>query len=352
MRLIVSLSHDELEKIESTPSSEGSDNQSNSDASDQPQGDGDQVHGANDAHDHSAHSDSATAHADHDYLDPHELFHHVQDDTSFHVPHFLGTRWEIPDILGTKGVPLISTASGKPVIEGRLTKFMVLELVGAVLVAVLFIALAKRIRNGEQPRGRFFNLLEVFVVFIRDQIARPGIGGKEADRYVPFLLTIFFFILSINLLGMVPWLGGATGALSVTAALALCVFVVVLGTGTKKMGVVGFLKAQVPHMELSKPMALIMIPGIWLLEMFGLLVKHFVLAVRLFANVFAGHLVLAVFLAFIGATSGTLLYYFVVPAVVVGSVLFSLLELFVAFLQAYIFTFLTSLFIGAAVHPH
>jgi F-type H+-transporting ATPase subunit a len=286
------------------------------------------------------------------YLDPGHLFKHVQDDTGFELPGFLGGRWEIPNLFGfTEQEPLVSIG-GKPLIVGRPTKFMVLELVGALVVAVLFIMLARRIGNGDRPRGRFFNLLETFVVFIRDQVARPAIGKHDADRFMPFLLTLFFFILSLNLLGMLPWLGGATGSLAVTAALAICVFVVVIGSGMKKMGVVGFLKAQAPHMDLPPAMALVLVPGIWAIEMFGLLVKHLVLAIRLFANIFAGHLVLSVFLAFIGATSATWLYYMVGPAVLFGSVAFSLLELFVAFLQAYIFTFLASLFIGFAVHPH
>lgn len=288
------------------------------------------------------------------YLDPGHLFEHVQDDTGFAVPGFLGGRWELPNPLGvSEQKPLVSIPfGGKPLFVGRPTKFMVLELVGALIVAVLFIMLARRIGNGDRPRGRFFNFLETLVVFIRDQVARPAIGKHDAARFLPFLLTLFFFILSLNLLGMLPWAGGATGSLAVTAALALCVFVVVIGSGMKKMGAVGFLKAQAPHMDLPPAMAMVLVPMIWALEVFGLLVKHLVLAIRLFANIFAGHLVLSVFLAFIGAVSATWLYYLVGPAVLAGSIAFSLLELFVAFLQAYIFTFLASLFIGFAIHPH
>ena len=169
---------------------------------------------------------------------------------------------------------------------------------------------------------------------------------------MPFLLTMFFFILALNLFGMLPWLGSATAALAVTVVLALITFAVVLGAGMKKMGVVGFAKAQVPHMDLPPMLAFVLIPAIWAIEIFGLFVKHFVLAIRLFANMFAGHLVLSVFLAFIGAASGAMAMYFVAPAVVLGSIAMSCLELFVAFLQAYVFTFLASLFIGSAIHPH
>ena len=317
---------------------------------------------AEDDHADADHADAGHAHdgevsaMDH-FMDPAHLFGHVQDSYEFHVPKFMGNdgHWGIPNVLGFAGVteetPLIGTAA-RPIIKGRLSKFMVLELVGAILIAVVFIWLAKKIKSGEKPTGKTWNLLETFIVFIRDDIARPTIGKSDADRFMPFLLTMFFFILVLNLFGMIPWLGSATAALAVTAVLALVTFVVVVGTGMKKMGVVGFAKAQVPHMELPKMLAVILIPAIWAIEILGLFVKHFVLAIRLFANMFAGHLVLSVFLAFVGATAGSVLYYFVGPTVVVGSIAMSLLELFVAFLQAYVFTFLASLFIGAAVHPH
>ena len=113
------------------------------------------------------------------------------------------------------------------------------------------------------------------------------------------------------------------------------------------MGLVGFWKAQVPHMELNPVLAIFLVPMIWAIEVFGLFVKHAVLAVRLFANMFAGHMVLAVFVAFIGVFG----YY---SSVLVGPAILgiSVLELMVAFIQAYVFTFLSALFIGAAVHPH
>ena len=144
----------------------------------------------------------------------------------------------------------------------------------------------------------------------------------------------------------------STVALAVTAVLAVVTFALVLYTGMKKMGIIGFIKAQVPHMDMKGPMGMALIVGIWAIDIFGLFVKHFVLAIRLFANMFAGHLVLAVFLGFIGVVWGTALAWGVAPAVVLASIALSLLELFVAFLQAYVFAFLAALFIGAAMHPH
>ncbi|HYW81289.1 MAG TPA: F0F1 ATP synthase subunit A, partial [Thermoguttaceae bacterium] len=163
----------------------------------------------------------------------------------------------------------------------------------------------------------------------------------------------FFFVLFCNLLGMVPWAGSPTGALGTTGVLAVMTFGVVIGTGMKKFGPIGFWTGQVPHMELPLAMAIFIKPMVFAIEVMGMGIKHFVLSVRLLANVFAGHLVLAVILGFIAQTAGAgLIWYGVMPAAVFGSVALSLLELFVAFLQAYIFAFLSALFIGMAVHQH
>ena len=229
---------------------------------------------------------------------------------------------------------------------------MVLELVAAVLMVAIFVPLARRIATGERSRGRFWNMFEVMVLFIRDQVARPAIGRHDADRFLPFLWTLFFFILMLNLIGLVPWGGSATGAIGVTGTLAIITFVTVVGTGIAKFGPVRFWLGQVPHMEVPFVMGLFLRPMIFVIEVFGILIKHSILAVRLFANMFAGHLVLAVIVGFIAATAQTLLWYGVMPASVLGAVALSLLELMVAFIQAYVFTFLAALFIGMAVHQH
>ena len=299
------------------------------------------------------------------YLDPGHLFEHVQDADYVETPRFLGmsftdshghekSGFKLPNPLGTsQEKPLISVGEKSMFnVIGKPTKFMALEFLGAIILVVLFVGLARRIQGGKQVKGRFWNLLETFVMFVRDEIARPAIGKKDTDKFLPFLLTLFFFILVLNLLGMIPSLGSATGAISVTAVFAIATFIVVVGSGMKKMGVVGFLKAQVPTMDLPAGMSYVLIPLIFVIEIFGLMVKHFVLAVRLFANMFAGHLVLIVLVSFVGVTFTTWLVYVVGPMAVLGTVAFSMLELFVAFLQAYVFTFLAALFIGSAQHAH
>ena len=168
---------------------------------------------------------------------------------------------------------------------------------------------------------------------------------------MPFLWTMFFFILFNNLLGMVPGGASATGNINVTGMLALMTLVTVVTAGMRASGVGGFFKNIVPKIDVPA----ILKPPIWgmlfVIEVVGLLIRHIVLAVRLFANMLAGHIVLAVIVGFVAMVSGRLLYV-VTPASIFGAVAISMLELFVAFLQAYIFTFLASLFIGSAAHPH
>lgn len=316
------------------------------------EGDHDGEHDAHAGDSHDGHDAHGATDAMGYYMDPGHLFAHVQDSYYFEVPKLVSStgKINIPNLTGyTKEDPMIK---GPIPFVGRPTKFMCLQLAAALLITLAFVWLAKKVKSGGSPKGKLWNMLESVCLFIRDDIARPAIGKADADRYMPFLWTMFFFILVLNLFGMIPFLGSATAALAVTAVLAIVTFAVVLGAGMKRMGVVGFLKAQVPHMDMPGPLGMLLVAGIWCIEIFGLFVKHFVLAIRLFANMFAGHLVLAVFLAFIGVTWGNMLVYGVAPAVVIASVALSLLELFVAFLQAYVFTFLAALFIGSALHPH
>jgi F-type H+-transporting ATPase subunit a len=233
------------------------------------------------------------------------------------------------------------------------TKFMLLELIAALLCIVVFTSVARRLKRSVLPLGRFHNFFEGILLFIRDEVARPAIGHHHADHYLPYLWTAFFFILFSNLLGMLPSFGSPTGAIGCTGALALCTLSLGVVGGMREMGPIGYFKALVPHLDVPFVLKIILVPLMFVIELAGLLIKHVILSVRLFANMMAGHLVLAVILGFIVmekiAYSG--LIYLVAPASIFGVVALSLLELFVAFLQAYIFTFLSALFIGMAVHP-
>lgn len=249
----------------------------------------------------------------------------------------------------------------------QVTRFMVMELVAALLIAAVVIPLARHMARHRVSRGPFMNAFEAIILFLRDGVARPAIDGggghgdhhgtghghgRASDAFLPFLWTIFFFILFNNLLGMIPGGASATGDINVTAVLALLTLGAVVLAGMKAMGPLGFWVGIVPRLDVP----MLLKPPLWALmfviEVAGLLIRHVVLSVRLFANMLAGHIVLAVILGFILVAWETDFFYLVMPASILGVVALSLLELFVAFLQAYIFTFLAALFIGSAVHPH
>jgi F-type H+-transporting ATPase subunit a len=234
-----------------------------------------------------------------------------------------------------------------------LSKFMILEVIAAALVCVIYIPLARKVQAGGVTRGVSANFFEVLLTFIRDEVAKPGIGEHDADEHVPFLWTLFLFILFNNLLGMVPFGGSPTGSIFVTAALALCVFGYMHGYGIAKMGFKNYILSLWPHFDVPFPLGYVIKPLIFGIEWVGVLVRNVVLAVRLFANMFAGHMVLATILIFIwmARNAGVMLWGGITASSVGAIIALSLLELFVAFLQAYIFTFLTSLFMGMALHP-
>jgi len=267
-------------------------------------------------------------------IDIAEAGSHVRDANGFHLP--FGIHFELPELFGI-----------------QVTKFMVIELAVALLMLLVFIPLARRIAAGKPVHGCFPNMIEAILVFLRDEVARPAIGRHDADRFLPFIWTVFFFVLFCNLMGMLPWVGSPTGAISVTAVLALMTLLVVMVAGMVKYGVVGFWTGMVPHLDVPVVMKVFLVPMLLVIEIAGLFIKHTVLAVRLLANMFAGHLVLAVILGFIAATAhSVVLWLGVTFASVAGATALNLLELFVAFLQAYIFAFLSALFIGMAVHQH
>lgn len=279
-----------------------------------------------------------------------DKFHHVRDFPHFELPGQF--HLELPELFGL-----------------QITKFMFLQLVAAVFLFFVFRGLAKRAAGGQVVTGRWWNFWESIVIYMRDEVVRPTIGedhhdddhghshnkqkvGHSADKYLPFILSCFFYVLICNLLGALPWLGSATGELNVTIALAFTTFCAVIMYGSREQGVIRFWLSLAPSMELPFFLKIILLPMIWVIELAGFLIKHAVLAIRLFANIMAGHTVIAVFLGFIAMYADSGMWAIIMPSSVLAQVLVGLLELFVAFLQAYVFAFLATLFIGAAVHPH
>jgi F-type H+-transporting ATPase subunit a len=268
-------------------------------------------------------------------MDISQAAEHVKDLGKFDFPR--GKDWDLPMVFGH-----------------QVTKYMVLELAVAVVMIAIFVPLARRIAAGRPARGRWANFFETLLVFLRDEVARPAIGRHDADRFLPFLWTIFFFVLFCNLAGALPWCGSPTGALAVTAVLACTTFLMVVVSGVMKFGPFRFWWGLAPRMDLpwfaSIPLRFVLM----ILEILGLVIRHAVLAVRLLANMFGGHMVLAVVVSFIAAAAGGLFVVWLGVTVgsLAGAAAVSLLEIFVAFLQAYIFAFLSAVFIGMAVHQH
>jgi F-type H+-transporting ATPase subunit a len=261
-------------------------------------------------------------------------------------------HWKLFESFGQHEIPLPGPFKlfGK---EYYITKFMLLEVISALLIVAIYVPLARKMQQGQVVRGPFLNFFEVLLTFVRDQIAKPGLGEHDADRFVPFLWTMFLFILFNNLLGMVPFGGSPTASLFVTAALALIVFAVMHGAGIRKMGFAPYMTSLWPHFEVPFVIGLFIRPLIFVIEWVSVLVRNMVLAVRLFANMFAGHMVLATLLLFIYMARNTpvLVWGGVTVSSVAGIIALSLLELFIGFLQAFIFTFLTAIFMGMALHP-
>jgi len=272
------------------------------------------------------------------------IFHHTGDSKVVDLPFGLG-EWHLPGPWMALGIDLSPT------------KHVVFMILAAFLVFVTMWyggrQIARRHREGKGPRG-LGAAVEALVLFVRNDVAVANIG-HGGEKFAPYILTLFFFILYCNVLGLLPWGAAATGNLAVTAALALTAFLTIEISGMVALGPKGYLKTIV----MVPPgitgigavlMALIMTP----VELIGKIVKPFALTLRLFANMTAGHFVILVLL-------GLIFVFGTAPApirgiVVVGSIGLTLfmmcLELLVAFLQAYIFALLTSVFIGLMRHEH
>lgn len=214
-------------------------------------------------------------------------------------------------------------------------------------VSVILLALLSWIAH-RRKTGLLSTLINEYVLFIRDAMVLPNIG-EEGRRFLPYFCTLFLFILSVNLAGMIPNMKTATSNISVTAALALCTGGLILYSGLKFHGIIGFLKGFIPS---GTPAWLI--PLIFPLEVVSTVIKVCVLAIRLFANMLSGHMVLVCLLLIvfivgkmhIAAGAGALL-----PAMGL-EIFMTCLELLVAFLQAYVFTLLTTIFVGSVIHTH
>lgn len=221
-----------------------------------------------------------------------------------------------------------------------ISKAVLMMLIASASLMVLMGIFLRRPRGGQEAPSGMTNALEMLVVFVRDEIAIGNMGEKWGRRFTPFLLTLFFFILTCNLLGMVPGGFTATSNLNVTGALAVMSFLTFVVTGMIALGPVGYFKHMVPE---GTPLAIA--PVVILLEIISMLVRPIALMIRLGANMTAGHIVILIILGFIFLFQSVAVSAVSVPL----AAAIMLLELIVAFIQAYVFTLLTALYVGMLV---
>lgn len=269
------------------------------------------------------------------------VFHHAKEHDGYFISHHEMNTGKLVRLDA-------SGAEVRPTLDFSFTKNVLAIFISMFIMIFVFTSVAKayRRREGKAPKG-LQSFLEPVIIFVRDDIAKASIGEKKYRRYLPFLLTVFFFILLNNLLGLIPFFpGGAnvTGNIGVTGVLALFTFIITTFSGNKNYwlhivnapGVPWWLKIPVPLMPF--------------VELMGVFTKPFVLMVRLFANISAGHIIILGFISLIfifgeiaaGAGYG-------VAVVSVGFAIFmNVLEILVAFIQAYVFTLLSALYFGMA----
>ena len=298
------------------------------------------------------------------------IFHHINDDRGWEFAH--GVTLPLPVILYTadRGLEVFSSshlnhgeiyngyklehshvdrvdAAGKEV-EGvkvhdfSITKNVASLLLSAIILLVVFTSIAGAYgkNKGKAPTG-LQSFLEPIVVFVRDEIARPNLGPKYV-KYLPYLLTLFFFILVNNLLGLLPGGANLTGNIAVTIVLAVITFLVTNLSGNKHYWL---------HLVKPTGVPLLLLPIMIPVEIVGLFMKPLSLMIRLFANITAGHIIILALLSliFIAGQAGMGTGYGISLIVVPFTLFMNLIELLVAFLQAFIFTLLTSMYIGSAI---
>ena len=326
-------------------------------------------HGNHGAHEHGAHThaDSVVEEIREQEVQGSEVFTHLIGELGDHheVNMFFGHAPVLPVILWDDGLhayanpsamtaagmysmheghPVRKSDGGHPALDLSITNFVVYEWLAIAILSIAFIVGTRRYKTKPlaAPSG-LQNLLESFVVYIRDEMVVPNVGTvSRAMRLMPYIMGLFFFILALNLFGLLPGNHSATGALGLTCALALTSYIVVNFIAIKDAGIGTWLH----HLLGGAPVFLapIMVP----IEIISIFTKPFALMIRLFANMTAGHIVL---LSLVG-----LIFFFeswlVTPVSVGFSVFIYMLELLVAFLQAYIFAMLTAVFIGLALGDH
>lgn len=224
-------------------------------------------------------------------------------------------------------------------IDMSISTHVVMMFIASALLILLFALGGRRVRNA--PTGKLGHALEALVLYVRDEVVEPNLGKKDTPGWLPFFLTLFFFLLALNLISLIPGWPAATGNVNFTAALATLVFIIYNVAGMIHNGPGHYLVNLIP-----KGVPLFVLPIIAIIEVMGLFTKAVALCIRLFANMTAGHILLL-------SLTGLIVVFktaWVALGFVPMTLFIYLIEVLVAFLQAYIFTLLSALFVGMAIH--
>lgn len=273
--------------------------------------------------------------------------------SAFHHGHESYNGFYIAEEGEHKGKIVEKDASGNEVrpLDISLTKNAASLLISALLLMIIILSVARSYkRNSLESKKGFVGAMEMFIMSVNDDIIKPSIG-KDYKKYAPYLLTVFFFIFTNNLLGLIPLFpGGAnvTGNIAITFVLAFCTFLIVNISGTKEY----YKEIFWPDVPTWLKVPLPIMPAI---EVIGVFTKPFALMIRLFANILAGHSIVLglVCLVFVTVKLGTTINTSMTVVSVIFTVFIDFVELLVAYIQAYVFTMLSSVFIGLArIEPH
>ena len=253
---------------------------------------------------------------------------------------------------------LVSSFSSIPVVGdlvSGLTQYTFWLIVSSIVLLIIMFAFAKRV--AVVPRGRFANAVEYVIEYLENDVGVGILGNESWRRHLPFLGTLFMFIVVNNIIGIIPGMKPGTGTISTTAALALVVFIYFVRVGMKNHGVWGYIKSLAPK-GVMFPLNIL----IWVIELISTLLRPITLAVRLFCNMFAGHIVLGSFALMVSLFAEPLIAQLTaanvleaIPSLVFGAILFVIyaIEIFVGVIQAYVFTVLTAVYIqGAEAEGH
>ena len=262
------------------------------------------------------------------------------------VMHHLTDHAITTGFIGKINIQIESLIGGKlfGIFDMRITKWVLMMWLALFLCVIIFIPVARSIKKSTMgSKSRWINMWESLIGFVHDEIVEPNFDHKYIRKAMPYFSSVFFFILFCNLLGLIPGLSTATGNLAVTAGMALFTLLLMIVVGMVKQGPLWIFTGIVPH-----GIPFVMYFLLWPIEIAGLIIKPFALTVRLFANMTAGHIVIIIFIYLVMMFQN----YFVGIGSIAGSLMIYMLELLVAFIQAYIFATLSAMFIGSSMHAH